>query len=104
MSGNVSSQEPSHSSSKSGEEKRKQQDQLLFMMLIQQYHQIAQVGLGKIENPATGELEVDLSSARFATDTLTMLQTFTKGNITNELAEYLETVSNPLIKEVKELS
>ena len=38
-----------------------QQDQLLCMMLIQQHQQIAMMGLGKLQNPATGEMEKDLS-------------------------------------------
>ena len=104
MSGKVPPQTHSSDSSHDGDKKQHQQDQLLLMMLIQQYQQIAQVGLGKIENPATGELEVDLSSARFAIDTLSMLQTFTKGNITKELTEYLEAILDPLKKEAEELS
>lgn len=69
-----------------------QQDQLLFMMLLQQHQQIAMMGLGKIQNPATQEVEKDLSSAKYAIDTLAMLKKFTKGNLSKESANYLEQV------------
>ena len=72
-----------------------QQDQLLFMMLIQQHQQIAMMGMGKVKNPASDEIERDLKSAKFAIDTLLMLQKFTKGNLPEELSNYLnETLNN----------
>jgi len=72
-----------------------QQRQVLFMMLVQQHQQIAMMGMGKIKNPGTGEISRDMKSARFAIDTLLMIQEFTKGNITDELKNYLqETLTN----------
>lgn len=72
-----------------------QQQQLLFMMLVQQHQQIAMMGMGKIENPNTGEVERELKSAKFAIDTLVMLQEFTEGNLPKELKNYLtETLNN----------
>lgn len=72
-----------------------QQEQLLFMMLIQQHQQIAMMGMGKIENPNTGKVERELKSAKFAIDTLVMLQNYTKGNLPKELDNYLtETLNN----------
>ena len=73
-----------------------QQDQLLFMMLIQQHQQIAMMGMGKIKNPNTDQTERDLKSAKFAIDTLVMLQKFTKGNLPKELKNYLEQSLNNL--------
>ena len=67
-----------------------QQEQLLFMMLIQQHQQIAMMGLGKLQNPATQEMEKDLSSAKYAIDTLGMLKKYTKGNLSDEASGYLE--------------
>lgn len=67
-----------------------QQESLLFMMLIQQHQQIAMMGLGKLQNPQSGSIERDLSSAKYAIDTLGMLKKFTKGNLTKETANYLE--------------
>lgn len=72
-----------------------QQQQLLFMMLIQQHEQIAMMGLGKVKNPATDEVERDLKSAKYAIDTLVMLEKFTKGNLPKELSGFLnQTLTN----------
>jgi hypothetical protein len=67
-----------------------QQDQLLCMMLIQQHQQIAMMGLGKIANPASGEVDRDLSSAKYAIDTLNMLEKYTKGNLPQELKGFID--------------
>lgn len=72
-----------------------QQQQLLFMMLVQQHQQIAMMGMGKTENPQTGEVERELKSAKFAIDTLLMLQKYTEGNLPEKLDNYLtETLNN----------
>ena len=72
-----------------------EQQQLLFMMLVQQHQQIANMGMGKTENPNTGETERELSSAKFAIDTLLMLQEYTEGNLPDRLDNYLtETLNN----------
>lgn len=72
-----------------------QQEQLLFVMLIQQHQQIAMMGMGKIKNPATDKIERELKSAKFAIDTLNMLQKFTEGNLPKELRDYLnQTLTN----------
>ncbi|MGM0506668.1 MAG: DUF1844 domain-containing protein [Bacteroidota bacterium] len=72
-----------------------QKHQLLMMMLIQQYQQIAMVGLGKMVNPQTEKSERDLSAARFAIDTLAMLESFTKGNLSQDLSDFLtQTLTN----------
>lgn len=73
-----------------------QQQQLLFMMLVQQHQQIAMMGMGKIKNPSTDEVQRDLKSAKFAIDTLLMLQAFTRGNLPKELKNYLDQTLNTL--------
>lgn len=73
-----------------------QQQQLLFMMLIQQHQQIAMMGMGKDKNPTTDEIERDLKSAKFAIDTLLMLQKYTKNNLPQEVDNYLEQTLNTL--------
>ena len=73
-----------------------QQQQLLFMMLIQQHEQIAMMGMGKIVNPATEKTERDLKSAKYAIDTLVMLQKFTEGNLPKELNSYMNQTLNTL--------
>jgi hypothetical protein len=82
-----------------------QQHQLLFMMLIQQHQQIGMMGLGKIKNPATDKIEKDLSSAKYAIDTLRMLQKFTEGNLPNELKNYMsQTLSTLQLNYVDEVN
>lgn len=73
-----------------------QQNQVLFMMLIQQNQQIAMMGMGKVQNPATGKVERDLKSAKFAIDQLMMLDKYTQGNLPNELKQYLDETLNNL--------
>lgn len=60
------------------------------MMLVQQHQQIAMMGMGKIKNPATDRIERDLSSSKYAIDTLNMLEKYTKGNLPKELKGYLD--------------
>jgi hypothetical protein len=48
------------------------------------------MGLGKLQNPATGEIDRDLSSAKYAIDTLNMLEKYTKGNLPQELKGFLD--------------
>lgn len=80
-----------------------QQDQVLFMMLIQQHQQIAMMGMGKIKNPATDEIQRDMKSAKYAIDTLHMLQKFTEGNLPKELKNFLnETLNNLRLNYVDE--
>jgi hypothetical protein len=69
-----------------------QQQQLLFMMLVQQHEQIAMMGMGKIKNPVTDKAERELKSAKYAIDTLVMLEKFTEGNLPNELSAYLRQI------------
>ncbi len=80
-----------------------QQQQLLFLMLVQQHEQIAMMGMGKVKNPATDKIERDLKSAKYAIDTLVMLEKFTEGNITGELKDYLQqTLTNLRLNYVDE--
>ncbi|MEX0681602.1 MAG: DUF1844 domain-containing protein [Balneolales bacterium] len=72
-----------------------QQDQVLFLMLVQQHQQIAMMGLGQQENPSTGKKEKDLKAVKYSIDTLTMLEKYTAGNLSKEMADYLsETLKN----------
>lgn len=66
-----------------------QQQQLLFMMLLQQHEQIAMMGLGKLKSPMSDTVERDLPSAKYAIDTLVMLEKYTNGNLSKELSGYL---------------
>ena len=69
---------------------KEQQDQLLFMMLVQQHQEIAMMGMGKTKNPATDKVEREMPSAKYAIDTLNMLNSYTEGNLPKELKTYLD--------------
>lgn len=73
-----------------------QQEQLLFMMLIQQHEQIGMMGLGKIKDPSSGEMGVDLNAAKYAIDTMQMLEKYTSGNLNSEMKGYLQHVLSTL--------
>jgi hypothetical protein len=61
-----------------------QRDVVYFMSLVQNFRQIAWIGLGKIAAPGAENEEVDLDQAKYAIDMLGMLQRRTKGNLSNE--------------------
>jgi hypothetical protein len=73
-----------------------QQHQLLFMMLIQQHEQIAMMGLGRLQDSDGNASSMDLNAARYAIDTLRMLDQYTKGNLSEELKTYLHYKLNML--------
>jgi hypothetical protein len=54
------------------------------------------IHLGLMENPNEGRPTVDLESARHMIDTLVMLQDKTRGNLTSEEANLIETVVSEL--------
>lgn len=84
---------------------REQQDQLLFMMLVQQHEQICMMGLGKLKNPGTDKIERDMGSAKYAIDTLEMLDKYTEGNLPQEVKNYLDqTLTNLRLNYVDESS
>jgi hypothetical protein len=56
----------------------------------------AMILLGAIANPMTGEAEYDPEQARYLVDTLVMLRDKTKGNLTPEEAESLESLIGEL--------
>lgn len=71
---------------------------LLFMMLVQQHEKIALIQLGEIPNPAHNQIEIDLKSAKFAIDTLEMLNSYTANSLSEEAKEYLGTILSKLNK------
>jgi type III secretory pathway component EscR len=70
---------------------------ILFMQLILQNQQIAMMSMGKIKNPVTDKIERNLEHAKIYIDTLDMLLTKTKGN----LSEYEEKFLTETLKELK---
>ena len=70
---------------------------ILFIQLILQNQQIAMMSMGKIKNPVTDKIERNLEHAKIYIDTLDMLLTKTKGN----LSEYEEKFLTETLKELK---
>jgi type III secretory pathway component EscR len=67
------------------------------MQLIIQNQQIAMMAMGKIKNPVSDKIERNLEHAKIYIDTLDMLLTKTKGN----LSEYEEKFLTETLKELK---
>ncbi|MGA4644739.1 DUF1844 domain-containing protein [Limisphaera sp. 4302-co] len=62
---------------------------VLFARLILQLADLANVMLGRIPNPATGETTRDLDAARIFIDQLSVLELKTRGNLTPEESRLL---------------
>ena len=56
----------------------------------------AMVGLGLVENPMTGQGEIDLGQSRHFIDTIAMLKEKTEGNRTDEESTVIENVLHEL--------
>jgi hypothetical protein len=56
----------------------------LFAQLVMQQANMAMMLMGRSPNPQTGESMKDLEAARFFVDTVEMLETKTKGNLSKE--------------------
>jgi hypothetical protein len=62
---------------------------MLFARLVLMLHAAPMQYLGKIKNPVTDSIERDLAGAQGMIDTLEMLQTRTKGNLSQDEARML---------------
>lgn len=58
------------------------------------YHLASQVAmaLGQVENPVTKERNKDLRAAQFLIDTIAMLEDKTRGNLSDDEAQYISGV------------
>jgi hypothetical protein len=65
-------------------------DAALFLQLILGLSQSAMIALGKLQNPITRKIEVDLEAARATIDTLAALETRTRGNLDAEETRVLQ--------------
>src|SRR5262249_62322324 len=65
-------------------------DAALFLQLILGLSQSAMIALGKLQNPITRKIEVDLEAARATIDTLAALEDRTRGNLSSEEARVLQ--------------
>jgi hypothetical protein len=69
----------------------------LFMGLVLMFHAAAMQHMGKTKNPLSDKIERSLDQAQFVIDTLDVLSSKTKGNLSAEESKFLTNV----IKELK---
>jgi hypothetical protein len=74
-----------------------------FRLLCEGFASQALVHMGKLQNPLTGETDRDLTWAKYFIDLLGLLETKTRGNLTDEesrlLATSLSTLRLTFVKE-----
>ena len=74
-----------------------------FLTIIQMFQLEGMVALGKMLNPASGELARNLEHARYVIDILEVLQEKTSGNLADDERRFLEqTLSNLRLNYVEE--
>ena len=62
---------------------------MLFMQVVFQFSSLATMLLGKVPHPETGQTQRDLDGARVIIDQLEMLETKTRGNLSQEEEQLL---------------
>lgn len=67
-----------------------------FSTLVSGFVSQTLMALGELENPFTRQKELDLGGARYSIDVLGILQEKTRGNLTEEEKNYLQTVLSQL--------
>ena len=72
-------------------------EQQLFMYLVGTFQSSAWIALGKMKNPMTDKIEKNLDQATYYIDLLDMLQSKTKGNV----SEYEEQMLINTVSELK---
>ena len=72
-------------------------EQQLFMYLVGTFQSSAWIALGKMKNPMTDKIEKNLDQASYYIDLLDMLQSKTKGNV----SEYEEQMLINTVSELK---
>lgn len=76
-----------------------------FLLHVGQFYYQGMIQLGKMENPITKVVEKNLQGTQVTIDTLQMLEQKTKGNLTNEESEYLQSsLSNLRLAYVNEMN
>ncbi|HRS94453.1 MAG TPA: DUF1844 domain-containing protein [Candidatus Latescibacteria bacterium] len=75
---------------------QEQQDTFAFMAMVELYQQTAWMALGKIADPATKETKANLPQARWAIDTLAMIERKTRGNLSDQELRFLREILHML--------
>jgi hypothetical protein len=74
----------------------KDKNELLLTQLILMFQTAALQQMGKLKNPLTDKIEIDLSQAQISIDMLEMIQTKMKGNLAKEEERMLSVVLQEL--------
>lgn len=82
--------EPSASPDRPAAAGADQHQSALFAHLLLQQSNMAMLLLGKVPHPETGQLTKDIETARLFIDTVEMLETKTRGNLTSEESRLLK--------------
>ena len=72
-------------------------DENLFSYVVDTFRSSANISLGKIKNPVTNKIDVNLIQAEYYLDVLSMLQKKTKNNLT----EYEEQMLINIVSELR---
>ena len=72
-------------------------DENLFSYVVDTFRSSASISLGKIKNPVTKKIDINLEQAEYYLDILLMLQKKTKNNLT----EYEEQMLINIVSELK---
>lgn len=73
-----------------GQMSNEQQTEMLFMQLVMMFQGMAMQQMGKVMNPVTQKVERDLGQAKNFIDLLTMLESRTQGNLTDNEQKLLQ--------------
>ena len=74
-----------------------EKDESLFSYVVDTFRSSANISLGKIKNPVTKKIDVNIVQAQYYLDVLSMLQRKTKNNLT----EYEEQMLINIVSELK---
>ena len=74
-----------------------EKDESLFSYVVDTFRSSANISLGKIKNPVTNKIDVNLVQAEYYLDVLSMLQKKTKNNLT----EYEEQMLINIVSELR---
>ena len=74
-----------------------EKDENLFKYVVDTFWSSANISLGKIKNPVTNKIDVNLVQAEYYLDVLSMLQKKTKNNLT----EYEEQMLINIVSELR---
>ena len=74
-----------------------EKDENLFSYVVDTFRSSANISLGKIKNPMTNKIDVNLVQAEYYLDVLSMLQKKTKNNLT----EYEEQMLINIVSELR---